>query len=182
MKVTDSDIITAAKQANAHDFILKLDKKYDTSVGELGQKLSGGQRQRIAIARALINKPSILLLDEATSALDSKSEREVQEAIDKIARDGNQTIIAIAHRLSTIKNSDTILVLVDGQIRESGSHDALMERNDVYSALVNAQALVEQKKQIHVRRRSSVIDIQNVENVIQETTEELPQYTEEQEQ
>merc|ERR1711972_316707 len=113
-----------------------------------------GQRQRIAIARALLAKPSILLLDEATSALDSKSEKEVQSAIDAITARGQQTTITIAHRLNTIKNSDNILVLVDGKVKESGNHHQLMEEQGVYSALVNAQSLVEEKKELH-RQKSA---------------------------
>lgn len=128
---------------------------YETEVGELGGKLSGGQRQRIAIARALLPKPSILLLDEATSALDSKSEKEVQSAIDRITEIGHQTTITIAHRLSTITKSDNILVLVDGKVQESGNHQQLMEAQGVYSALVNAQSLVEQKKELHRQRSIS---------------------------
>jgi len=149
MTATKEDIEEAAKSANAHDFIMKLDEGYETKVGELGGKLSGGQRQRIAIARALLAKPSILLLDEATSALDSKSEKEVQSAIDAITARGQQTTITIAHRLNTIKNSDNILVLVDGKVKESGNHHQLMEEQGVYSALVNAQSLVEEKKELH---------------------------------
>jgi len=149
MTATKEDIEEAAKSANAHDFIMKLDDGYETMVGELGGKLSGGQRQRIAIARALLAKPSILLLDEATSALDSKSENEVQSAIDKITASGQQTTITIAHRLNTIKNSDNILVLVDGKVKESGNHQQLMKEQGVYSALVNAQSLVEEKKELH---------------------------------
>jgi len=149
---TKEDIEAAAKSANAHDFIMKLDKGYETTVGELGGKLSGGQRQRIAIARALLPKPSILLLDEATSALDSKSEKEVQSAIDHITASGQQTTITIAHRLSTITNCDNILVLVDGKVKEQGDHQQLMASNGVYAALVDAQSLVEQKKELHRQR------------------------------
>merc|ERR1719273_3024536 len=154
MTATKEDIEEAAKSANAHDFIMKLDNGYETMVGELGGKLSGGQRQRIAIARALLAKPSILLLDEATSALDSKSEKEVQSAIDQITARGQQTTITIAHRLSTITNCDNILVLVDGKVKEQGNHQQLMTRNGVYAALVDAQSLVEQKKELH-RQRSA---------------------------
>merc|ERR1712130_539252 len=149
---TAEDIEAAAKSANAHDFIMKLDAGYETKVGELGGKLSGGQRQRIAIARALLPKPSILLLDEATSALDSKSEKEVQSAIDSITASGQQTTITIAHRLSTIQNSDHILVLVDGKVKEQGDHKQLMDRGGVYAALVDAQSLVEKKKEFHRQR------------------------------
>jgi ATP-binding cassette subfamily B (MDR/TAP) protein 1 len=158
MTATKEDIEAAAKSANAHDFIMKLDKGYDTLVGELGGKLSGGQRQRIAIARALLPKPSILLLDEATSALDSKSEKEVQTAIDKITASGQQTTITIAHRLSTIQNSDNILVLVDGKVKESGNHQQLMAEQGVYAALVDAQSLVEQKKEFHRQKSLSHVD------------------------
>eukprot|EP00486_Rosalina_sp_Unknown_P007230 CAMPEP_0201574368 /NCGR_PEP_ID=MMETSP0190_2-20130828/18806_1 /ASSEMBLY_ACC=CAM_ASM_000263 /TAXON_ID=37353 /ORGANISM="Rosalina sp." /LENGTH=661 /DNA_ID=CAMNT_0048002515 /DNA_START=126 /DNA_END=2111 /DNA_ORIENTATION=- len=171
-EATNEDVITAATSANAHDFITtNLPDGYQTSVGELGGRLSGGQRQRIAIARAMLAKPSILLLDEATSALDSKSEREVQEAIDNIASTRNQTVIAIAHRLSTIKNADTIIVLVDGEIREQGNHQSLMDKGGVYFALVTAQALVEQKKQVHQRQRSSQMGLGdgiNIEDITNE--------------
>merc|ERR1711997_1324777 len=155
MTATKEDIEEAAKSANAHHFIMKLDKGYETQVGELGGKLSGGQRQRIAIARALLPKPSILLLDEATSALDSKSEKEVQSAIDSITASGQQTTITIAHRLSTIQNSDNILVLVDGKVKEQGDHKQLMDRGGVYAALVDAQSLVEKKREFHRQRSMS---------------------------
>merc|ERR1711997_79025 len=181
---TKEDIEAAAKSANAHDFIMKLDKGYETKVGELGGKLSGGQRQRIAIARALLPKPSILLLDEATSALDSKSEKEVQSAIDSITASGQQTIITIAHRLSTIKNSDNIIVLVDGKICEQGNHQELMNHNDgIYYALVNAQTLVQQKKEIH-KQKSQPLDQEIVieeqdgadTNITVNDEEEVPEY------
>merc|ERR1711933_159348 len=112
--------------------------------------------------------PSILLLDEATSALDSKSEREVQDAIDQITKTGKQTVIAIAHRLSTIKDSKTILVLMDGSIKETGNHNELMERSGIYHSLVTAQTLVDQKKvQIH-RQRSNDGGAANGNDVVEE--------------
>ncbi|PIN26386.1 Multidrug/pheromone exporter, ABC superfamily [Handroanthus impetiginosus] len=136
-------VISAAKAANAHDFIVEFPQGYDTQVGQLGIQLSGGQKQRIAIARALIRDPRILLLDEATSALDAQSESTVQEAIDQASQ--GRTTILIAHRLSSIRNVDNIMVLESGKIVESGPHDELMQMsNGIYSRLVRLQ-----KSEIH---------------------------------
>lgn len=133
----------ACIKANAHDFIMKLPQGYDTPVGERGQLLSGGQKQRICIARAIIKNPKILLLDEATSALDTTSERVVQDALNK-ASEGRTTLV-IAHRLSTIKDADMIIVMIDGKIIESGTHNSLLDdENSYYSRLVEAQSLKEE--------------------------------------
>merc|ERR1719229_1697788 len=144
--ISDEEVEAAAKLADAHDFIKKLDGGYDTEVGEMGNRLSGGQKQRIAIARAIATKPAILLLDEATSALDTKSEREVQRAIDNIATNGSQTIIVVAHRLSTIKNADKIIVLVDGGKEEEGDHQSLIEQNGLYAVLVREQQVADNNR------------------------------------
>ncbi|XP_069111959.1 ATP-dependent translocase ABCB1-like isoform X2 [Argopecten irradians] len=138
---TNAQIENAAKAANAHDFITTLPEGYNTMVGERGAQLSGGQKQRVAIARALIRDPRLLILDEATSALDSKSEKIVQDALDK-ARKG-RTTIAIAHRLSTIQSADLICVVDDGRIFEQGTHEELMNKKGLYYELVMAQALAE---------------------------------------
>jgi ABC-type multidrug transport system fused ATPase/permease subunit len=135
---TEKEILLAAKQANALDFVNGFPEKFDTLVGERGIKLSGGQRQRIAIARALLKNPSILILDEATSSLDSESEKLVQEALENLME--GRTSIIIAHRLATIRNADAILVLNDGVIVEQGNHKELLEiENGIYKNLSNLQ-------------------------------------------
>jgi ABC-type multidrug transport system fused ATPase/permease subunit len=135
---TEEEILLAAKQANALDFVNGFPEKFDTLVGERGIKLSGGQRQRIAIARALLKNPSILILDEATSSLDSESEKLVQEALENLME--GRTSIIIAHRLATIRNADAILVLNDGVIAEKGTHKELLEiENGIYKNLSNLQ-------------------------------------------
>ncbi|KAH1074899.1 hypothetical protein J1N35_027227 [Gossypium stocksii] len=135
---SESEIIEAAKLANAHGFISSLPEGYSTKVGERGVQLSGGQKQRIAIARAVLKNPEILLLDEATSALDVESERVVQQALDRLMR--NRTTVMVAHRLSTIKNADQISVIQGGRIIEKGSHSSLIENKEgPYFKLINLQ-------------------------------------------
>ena len=127
---THSEIIRAAKDAQIHNFIMSLPKKYESLVGERGLKLSGGEKQRVGIARALLKDPPILLLDEATSALDSKTEHEIQEALEQAAR--GRTVITIAHRLSTVLNAHQIIVLENGVVVETGTHGELSEQNGRY--------------------------------------------------
>ena len=135
---TDAEIIEAARQANAHQFIEKLPEGYQTLVGERGTQLSGGQRQRIAIARAILANPAILVLDEATSSLDAESERLVQEALDKLME--NRTSLIIAHRLSTVRRADKILVMSGGTVVENGTHDELYSReHSLYRTLAKLQ-------------------------------------------
>lgn len=134
---SSEEVIEAAKRANAHDFIMGLEKGYDTYVGERGVKLSGGQKQRISIARAFLKNPPILILDEATSSLDNQSEKVVQQSLESLS--SNRTTFVIAHRLSTIRRAKTILVLTDNGIEEKGSHEELINSNGVYASLYNAQ-------------------------------------------
>lgn len=134
---TLESVITAAKIAEADDFIDLLPDQYDTIVGERGQKLSGGQRQRIAIARAVLKNPPILILDEATSAVDNETEAAIQRSLDKITV--NRTTIAIAHRLSTIRNAHCIYVMDRGELVEAGTHDQLLAMNKIYAGLWNIQ-------------------------------------------
>ena len=138
--ITKKDVITAAKVANADDFISQMENGYDTSIGEDGGKLSGGQRQRISIARAILHNPPILILDEATSALDAESEKLVQDALFKLME--NRTSLVIAHRLSTIQFADEIIVIDEGHIIERGNHTGLIAHNGVYKKLYQMQAFV----------------------------------------
>jgi len=140
-KVTEEEIIDAARRANAHDFITSFPDGYNTRTGEKGSQMSGGQKQRIAIARAILKKSKIILLDEATSALDTKSEKIVQEALDALIAAQSATCIIIAHRLSTIQNADVIIVLESGKIVEQGTHQELLKLDRVYAHMVDAQAM-----------------------------------------
>ncbi len=136
---TMEQVVSAAKIANAHDFIMEKELGYETNIGDRGSKLSGGQRQRLSIARAILKNPPILILDEATASLDTESERLVQDALDRLM--STRTTIAIAHRLSTIKNADEIVVMHDGRIVERGRHDDLIALNGYYRKLNDMQAL-----------------------------------------
>lgn len=137
-KPTEKQLISAAKAANAYDFIKKLPKGFDTEIGERGVKLSGGQKQRIAIARAIMKNPPILILDEATSSLDSKAEHEVQGALERLM--ANRTTMIIAHRLSTISGVDTIVGIKNGQVVEIGSPQELAKRKTgIYKELLDLQ-------------------------------------------
>ena len=142
LDATDEEIIQAAKAVSAHEFISKLDKGYDTEVGDGGSKLSLGQRQLISFARAVLIDPKILVLDEATSSIDTQTEVMIQEAMDKMM-EGRTTFI-VAHRLSTIINSDLILVIEDGKIKEQGNHKELLKLKGDYYNLYKNQFINEQ--------------------------------------
>ena len=134
---SDAEIVAAAQNANAHEFIMNLPEGYDTNIGQRGIKLSGGQKQRLSIARVFLKNPPILIFDEATSALDNESEKVVQESLEKLAK--NRTTFVIAHRLSTIRNAEKILVLSENGIAESGNHEQLLAQNGIYAELYNMQ-------------------------------------------
>jgi ATP-binding cassette subfamily B protein len=135
---TDDEVIAAAKMAQIDDFVRMLPDGYNTMVGERGLKLSGGEKQRVAIARTILKAPPILILDEATSALDSHTEKEIQDALDRVAKD--RTTVVIAHRLSTIIHADTILVLEAGRVVEQGTHAELIAHRGLYASLWNRQS------------------------------------------
>ena len=134
---TEAEMISAAKRANIHDYIMTLEKGYDTEIGERGVKLSGGQKQRLSIARVFLKDPAILILDEATSALDNTTEVLIQQALDELCK--GRTTLVVAHRLSTIRNADEIAVVMDGHITERGTHDELVARGGTYKDLYALQ-------------------------------------------
>lgn len=136
---SEEEVILAAKRANAHEFIMNLENGYDTTVGERGVKLSGGQKQRIAIARVFLKNPPILILDEATSALDLESESIIQDTLDQLST--NRTTLVVAHRLSTVTHADKIVVIENGQITETGTHNELMIKDGSYKNLYDIQGL-----------------------------------------
>lgn len=138
---TEEEIVTAAKQANAHDFITRLPNGYSTDIGQRGVKLSGGQKQRLSIARVFLKNPPILIFDEATSSLDNESERAVQNSLERLMK--NRTTLVIAHRLSTIRNAQRILVLTDNGIEEQGAHEELIALDGAYAKLYNMQLRIE---------------------------------------
>lgn len=142
IEASDQQVIQAARDANAEEFILKMPEGYDTIIGERGSTLSGGQRQRLSIARAILRNPRILILDEPTSALDYESEKLIQEALDHLSR--GRTVITIAHRLSTIKNSDRLIVLQNGKILEEGTFKTLSHSGGYFSELLAAQGLLDE--------------------------------------
>ena len=137
LSASDEEVIEAAKKANIYDYIMKLPDGFDTQIGERGVKLSGGQKQRLSIARVFLKNPPILILDEATSALDNTTEILIQGALNELAK--GRTTIVVAHRLSTIKNATRIMVVNEGKILESGTHEELLANNGVYSTLYNLQ-------------------------------------------
>lgn len=138
---TQEEVEEAARIANAHDFIVKTERGYETNIGDRGAKLSGGQRQRLCIARAVLRNPPIMLLDEATSALDTESEKLVQESLYKLME--NRTTVVIAHRLSTIQNADEILVIENGRIEEKGNHQELIAKDGLYKRLIDMQQFID---------------------------------------
>lgn len=137
LDATDEEVYEAAKKANIHDYVMTLPEGYNTEIGERGVKLSGGQKQRLSIARVFLKNPAILILDEATSALDNTTEVLIQQSLDELCK--GRTTLVVAHRLSTIRNADEIAVIMNGKVKERGTHDELMEQAGVYSKLYSLQ-------------------------------------------
>ena len=138
---TEEEMIAAAKKARCHDFIMKMPNGYDTVIGEGGGTLSGGEKQRISIARAILKDSPVIILDEATASIDPENEHLIQSAISELTK--GKTIITIAHRLSTVKNADKILVVEDGKIAESGTHDELIAENGLYKRFTEIRSRAE---------------------------------------
>ncbi|CAB9498246.1 Lactococcin-G-processing and transport ATP-binding protein LagD [Seminavis robusta] len=158
---TMEDIITAAKKAYAHDFIIEMKDGYQTRIGERGNRLSGGQRQRLAIARVFLRKPKIILLDEATSALDENSQEAVQQALANLIAESQATVVLVAHRLSTVVNADSICVIDKGTVLEQGNHEELVAKGGVYASMVEKQLkkkddMLDQDKKAHGDKDSKV--------------------------
>lgn len=137
LSATDQEVEDVARKCGCHDFIMALPNGYDTVIGESGATLSGGERQRISIARAILKDTPIILLDEATSSVDPENEAELQQAIEKLTED--KTVIIIAHRLKTVRNAQQIVVIVNGEIAQRGTHQELMEQPGIYADFVNVR-------------------------------------------
>jgi ATP-binding cassette subfamily B protein len=158
---TREDVIAAARAANVHDFIEGLPEGYDTLVGERGLKLSGGEKQRVAIARAILKNPPILIFDEATSALDTRSERAIQDELDRLSR--SRTTLVIAHRLSTVVNANEIIVLEHGRIVERGRHAELLDKRGLYAQMWSLQ---QQEKELHRAERRAAMQPLNLATIV----------------
>ena len=154
--VSQEELEAAARDANAHDFIVQMPDGYNTLVGERGVKLSGGQKQRVAIARALLTNPRILLLDEATSALDSESEHLVQQAIDKAVV--GRTVVIVAHRLSTIRQADQIVVMDNHKVVDAGHHEKLLGKCSKYRDLIKRQSVIVRDVSLAGMKNFGIID------------------------